>query len=192
MLALLFGTGFLVLIATRSQWGWDPTPGIDDVGLAGAQHAEKVEQARQERIAEQARRVQYTLCMRLQIVAELLADRLDLFAAAAEFEELNHLQPSAEKLLIQMYPHRSPGERACRHVLLWVAAESGHMPAGRELHARLKAQLESHLRSHDGVVLLPARSPSAESPLGFRDIRTDPPDATPGPGTDHPTLRPPR
>jgi hypothetical protein len=153
LLALLIVTGFVVLGTAEAQPQWLRAVGIDWWGLADAREEETAEQARKEQLDEETIRTEYTLRRRREVLPELLAGRLDLFSAAAVFQELNQLQPSAEKFLVRKYPQMSPDERACRHVLMWTKEESKHTPGYRELHTRLEAQLQSHLRDHGEVRL---------------------------------------
>jgi hypothetical protein len=94
---------------------------------------------------------------RRQIAREVLAGRLDLLTAAAEFRRLDQQVPRVATVLATWHPEMSPGERACRHVFVWVEDEvcrSSQGPVYCEMLVRLGEQLEQEIRAH-GEVQLP-------------------------------------
>jgi hypothetical protein len=162
LLATLTFTAGLYVVTARDHPEWLRALGIDCCGFADVQEREKVEQKREMRLDEALTESERSEPLRRAILADLRAGRLDLFAAAAAYQELNQLQPSLEKILVRENPQMSAGERACRQLLRWIEVEGYHTPALRELHARLAAQLQDHLRSH-GEVILPEVPPGSHS-----------------------------
>jgi len=103
-------------------------------------------------------RVKARCRMREQVVADLLADRLDFFSAAARFQQLDGVSPSVARVVELSYPGASPGENACRHLLAWIEADRSQDAEGAarmKLFKRCSAELEYYLRIH-GKVVLPA------------------------------------
>jgi hypothetical protein len=158
--ALLSVTGGLFLVTAECPPEWLRTLGID-WGLADMQDARedlKVQEVLKTRFEIQNAQAVARFWKRQQIVEDLLAGRLGLFAAAAAFHQLNQQDPVVEKAIARQFPRMSPGERACRDVLRWGEEVSKSTPGYREAHARLEAQLQEHVRSHREVSLpeLPA------------------------------------
>jgi hypothetical protein len=168
--ALLSITGGLFLVTAEFHPECLRTLGID-WGFADVQDAR--ETLKMQEVLRNAFNIQNSQAVarfqkRRQIVEDLLAGRLELFAAAAAFHQLNQQDPVVEKELARQFPRMSPGERACRHVLRWVKEESKYTPGCRDLHARLEAQLQEHVRSHPEVNLpeLPAEGRNPDRPRG--------------------------
>ena len=158
--ALLSVTGGLFLVTAECHPEWLRTLGID-WGLADVQDARetlKVQEVLRKAFEIQNAQAVARFQKRRQIIDDLLAGRLELFVAAAAFHQLNQQDPVVESEVVRQFPQTSPGERACRHVLRWVKEESKYRPGCRDLHARLEAQLQEHVRSHPEVSLpeLPA------------------------------------
>jgi hypothetical protein len=162
LLVTLTFTGGLYVVTASHHPEWLRGLAIDCCGFADVQEMEKVEQLRERRLDEALTQAAGSQPLRRAILADLRAGRLDLFAAAAAYQELNQLQPALEKILVRENPQMSAGERACRQLLRWIEVEGYHTPATRELHAQLAAQLQDHLRSH-GEVVLPAVPPGYHS-----------------------------
>jgi hypothetical protein len=156
LFALLSVTGGLFLVTADCHPEWLRTLGID-LGLAD------VESARETLKEQEVLKAKFDMHnaqavgrsqQRRQIIDDLMAGRLELFAAAARFQQLNQQDPVVEKAMVRQFPRMSPGERACRHVLRWGEVISKSTPGYREAHARLEAQLQEYLSSHGDVSLL--------------------------------------
>jgi hypothetical protein len=83
------------------------------------------------------------------IVAEVIADRLTLLEAAAQFRDLNATWPRASHWLQQRYPG-APYELAlCRQIIDRVCIELRQCAPERRdrVVARLEAELQAHLES---------------------------------------------
>jgi hypothetical protein len=153
--ALLSVTGGLFLVTAECHPEWLRTLGID-WGLADVQDARetlKVQEVLRKAFEIQNAQAVARFHKRRQIIDDLLAGRLELFAAAAAFQQLNQQDPVVEKEMVRQFPQTSPGERACLHVLRWVKEESKYTSGCRDLHARLEAQLQEHLSSYGDVSL---------------------------------------
>ena len=89
------------------------------------------------------------------IVAEVIADRLTLLEAAAQFRDLNSTWPRASHWLQQRYPG-VPYERAlCRQIIDLVCIELQQCaPERRDCFVtRLEAELQAHLECEPGLRL---------------------------------------
>jgi hypothetical protein len=102
--ALLVAVGLLLLLNASNQPRWLRALALDGCSLADLRDLEKVEQARREKLDAEARRLQALILRRQQVIGGLQAGRLDLFAAATVFQELNGSDPCAERFLLRQYP----------------------------------------------------------------------------------------
>jgi hypothetical protein len=160
VLVLLAMMGILLLVNAESHPEWLRSLGVDWWGLADVRDAQRAEERREHEVAEGLTAAAARLRSRRHIVQALLADRIDLFTAAARFHALNQQNPPGARAVASWHPEMAPGELACRHLLRWIKEDNldtEAWPAYREMLARLEAQLESHLRVH-GQVVLPAGS----------------------------------
>jgi hypothetical protein len=156
LFALLSVTGGLFLVTADCHPEWLRTLGID-LGRADVESARetlKEQEVLKAKFEMQNAQAVGRFQQRRQIIDNLMAGRLELFAAAAAFQQLNQQDPVLENEVVRLFPRTSPGERACRHVLRWVKEESKYRSRYRELHARLEAQLQEYLSSHGDVSLL--------------------------------------
>jgi hypothetical protein len=155
LFALLSVTGGLFLVTAECHPEWLRTLGIDWC-LADVQEARetlKEQEVLKTKFEMQNAQAVGRFQQRRQIIDNLMAGRLELFAAAAAFQQLNQQDPVVEKEVVREFPRMSPGERACRHVLRWVKEESKYTSGCRELHSRLEAQLQEHVSSYREVGL---------------------------------------
>ncbi len=94
---------------------------------------------------------------RISVAEQLLAGEMTLAEAAAAFRMLNTLPPKLAQEQWRALPGRSDGEKVCRQVILWAAAEKP--PGGEDGSGRLR-ELERELQAliaRDGEVVLPSR-----------------------------------
>jgi hypothetical protein len=137
---------------------WVRSAGLDFWNLAEAERdAADAEQVGAE-IESVDRIVQSRCAAKEIIIRDLLAERLTLMEAAAEFRRLHIAAPPAARSH-QMVPARSEGERYCREVLQWVRSTMQDWPPTQlePILARLEAELQAHMAEHDGDVILPAK-----------------------------------
>jgi hypothetical protein len=100
------------------------------------------------RCATVMRRIQY----KTGVVDDVIAGRATLFAAAAQFRDLDGDQFIA--LFRRQYPGRNDDERFCRNVIDFVAARSSNEPSAARALTRLTNQLEQEL-ARGGEIHLP-------------------------------------
>jgi hypothetical protein len=137
---------------------WVRTAGLDLWNMADAEQ----DVADAERVGAEIQSVDRIVQVRCAakeiIIRDLLAERLTLMEAAAEFRHLHIAAPPAARSH-QMFPARSEGERYCREVLQWVRSTTTDWPPtqGEPILARLEAELQAHMAEHDGDVILPAK-----------------------------------
>jgi len=90
-----------------------------------------------------------------KIIAEVLAHRMSLLAAAAEFRALNAEQHRYTEVLRETYPSRSDEECLCRNVIGYVALTTQARPERVKAEvARLEAELRAATDAN-GRVRLP-------------------------------------
>jgi hypothetical protein len=160
LLLLLSAAVLFQMTIAEAHPQWLRFVGLDWGGLADAKERLALLRKRRAELMEECARIHGRPEKRLQIFQELLTGRIDFFTAAARFQELTRLSPSAEKVLAALYPGMSADERACRHLLDWIKQHTIDTPdrtACQSLHARLKAELEHYLRTH-GDVRLPGKT----------------------------------
>jgi hypothetical protein len=90
------------------------------------------------------------------VIRQLLAGEMSLAGAAAWFGYLNDNPPDCRNDFRAHWEGSSDGEKLCRQVLRWAAAELNQTEEPARARARLKeleAELE-RLRGPDGVVVL--------------------------------------
>jgi hypothetical protein len=94
---------------------------------------------------------------RQRVIEEVIAGRETLLGAAASLRAIDATPPDFEQKYPKSFPGNSDGERLCREVItrvvnvLKVQASDQAGPFA----ARLEAELQEHLRTHNGVVVLP-------------------------------------
>jgi hypothetical protein len=135
---------------------WASAIGLDGWNLP-AEEAHLAAERR--RAADLMTRDQATLAriiVKSHVVQDLLAGRLTLLEAAAQFRCVNE---TAEQPLdlTQSFPGRTEGERYCRQVLQWSRIEAQRLPSDEsaDVMHRLEAELADCLESDDGEVILP-------------------------------------
>jgi hypothetical protein len=159
--SLLVALAFLALGSAVSCPQWLRSLGVDYWGLADAYDAASAARSHLEQLEEDQTTIQARLQKRQELIRELLADRLDLSTAAARFQQLDQLQPCVARSVARLYPHAGPGERACRHLLIWIDGLGDQITDAatcRKLLDRLEEELEYQLCVH-GEVKLPEESP---------------------------------
>ena len=89
------------------------------------------------------------------IVAEVIAERLTLLEAAAQFRDLNVTWPRASHWLQQRYPGVPYELALCRQIIDQVCIELRQYDPERSdrVVARLEAELQAHLESETGLRL---------------------------------------
>jgi hypothetical protein len=87
------------------------------------------------------------------IVAEVIADRLTLLEAAAQFRDLNATWPRASHWLEQRYPGVSYELALCRQIIDQVCIELPQCDPERSdrIVTRLEAELQAHLKCETGL-----------------------------------------
>jgi hypothetical protein len=91
-----------------------------------------------------------------RIIRELLAGDITLLEAAAGFRFVNDHPPECPCLFRTMVSGDSDGEKACRHVILWVRSHllaAGATTRAEAVLGRLEAELRTLLASGDGIEL---------------------------------------
>jgi hypothetical protein len=104
-------------------------------------------QQRSEDLDEQTQESLHRLATKEEIVHELLAARLDLREAAAQFRDIAAHTSGGLEDLRKFFPGDSDEERSCRQVIAWVTAvlSVDSQEEANEMRARLEAQLQTHL-----------------------------------------------
>ena len=89
------------------------------------------------------------------IIAEVIADRLTLLEAAAQFHDLNATWPRASHWLQQQYPGVPYELALCRQIIDQVCIELRQYDPERSdrVVARLEAELQAHLKCETGLRL---------------------------------------
>jgi hypothetical protein len=92
-----------------------------------------------------------------QVLQELLAERMTLLQAAAWFRRLDTATPEVPGAPPDRYPGRTEGERYCYLVMDWALSNREELTPSHaeEIRGRLQAELDAHLASHDGAIVLP-------------------------------------
>jgi len=94
---------------TEAHPEWLRAVGLDCFGLADLHDAMARSKARCDELEGVRERVKARCRMREQVVADLLADRLDFFSAAARFQQLDGESPSVARVVELSCPGASPG-----------------------------------------------------------------------------------
>jgi hypothetical protein len=90
------------------------------------------------------------------LAAGVIAGRLTLLEAAAEFQALDMQNPDFHWRMFRALPGDSDGERYCRMVMRYAENLLLHQPSEAEaVLSRLEEELQTHLRQH-GTVCLPS------------------------------------
>jgi hypothetical protein len=89
------------------------------------------------------------------IVAEVIAERLTLLEAAAQFRDLNATWPRASHWLEQRYPGVPYELALCRQIIDQVSTELRQCDPGQcdRVVTRLEAELQAHVESETGLRL---------------------------------------
>jgi hypothetical protein len=103
-----------------------------------------------------------------QVVEQVIAGHQTLPEAAAIFQTLNATPADCQHEYIEDFPGNSVGEQRCREVIHRVRNEmrAGSPDQAEALVARLEAELQEHLRTHNGTVVLPAEYESGAAAAG--------------------------
>jgi len=87
----------------------------------------------------------------------VFAGRETLLRAAVDFRQVDESPADYAKQYDRLFPGRSVGERLCREVMTWVIAETKAASPDKvaAVTARLEAELQEHMRAHNGMVESP-------------------------------------
>jgi hypothetical protein len=95
------------------------------------------------------------IAQRRRVTQDLIAGRLTLLEATAEFRRLRRMTPDFLDRFHSLYPGATEEERVCRGLIAWVRAELIVQPDQAEARAaRFEAELQDHL-NRNGTLLLP-------------------------------------
>jgi hypothetical protein len=103
------------------------------------------ESRRSEALRHRAEAVAQGAEIKKAIISDLLADRLTLREAAAQFREANQLVESGIPDMVADYRTPTSEQGLCRQVLAWVRAEVQKLPPDRA--QRILASLETEFES---------------------------------------------
>jgi hypothetical protein len=137
---------------------------LDWLGVGQGRGQRQREQRQGEELKRQSRLVLERVKVKTEVVHELLAGEMSLAGAAAWFGYLNDCPPDCRNDFRAHWEGSSDGEKLCRQVIRWAAAELREKEGPSRARARLKeleAELE-RLRGPDGVVVL--RGPEGRNP----------------------------
>jgi hypothetical protein len=150
MLLALTVLGGVALAVFRPDWA--SALGLDVWNLPQLERRIADQEKQREEFQKKARVLNVRIAAKEEVIYELMDERTTLLEAAAAFRKLD-----AESVVFggkssDTFPGQTEGERTCRQVIQWVRVQSQDWePAQAErLVARLEAELESHLCSHDG------------------------------------------
>ena len=154
--AVVLGLGCGGLCLFRPAWVH--SAGLDFWNMADAERAVADADRFGEEIEAVDRIVQERSAAKEIIIRDLLAERLTLLEAAAQFRRLDVASPAAARSH-QRFADQSEGERYCRQVLLWARSTMQAWPPTRvePILSRLEAELRAHMAEHDGAVILTAK-----------------------------------
>jgi hypothetical protein len=141
--------------------------GVVLAGVVCAQHdllglaAQSAQATKAQQLWEKLEREQEIVFDRMRIkervIADLLADRLTLLEAARWFKDLNESPADCQDNYRLFFPAPTAGESACRQVLAWAESALQESPRSHSdaVLNKLKQELQTHLKRHNGVVVLP-------------------------------------
>jgi hypothetical protein len=150
LLCALAVTGLLFAVFSLRP-DWAEAAGLD-LGRVPALAAQvESEQEREADLVAQLAEVKQRVLNKQQVTDDVIAGRLDLFAAAAQFRELTPAAIRERHYMQLVYPDACDEERYCRSVIGWVRGtlQLRSPPEADRVASRLEADLREHLAATD-------------------------------------------
>ena len=155
LLCALAVTGLLFAVFSLRP-DWAEAAGLDLWRVPALAAQVESEQEREEDLVAELAEVKQRVYGKQQVADDVIAGRLDLFAAAARFRELTPPAIRQRHYMQLVYPDAGEEERYCRSVIGWIRGTLQlRSPAEADrVVSRLEAELRERLR-RDGRVSLP-------------------------------------
>ncbi len=156
-LLMLSVLGVIGAALSLFRFEWATTLGLDVWNLPSLERDEESAQQLSESLSDRSEILMERIRAKGRVANDLVARRLTLLEAAAQFRHLNHEPPQAPAAGLDCFPGRTENERLCRQVLSWVpGVMEGCAPTQiEELVCGLEAELDAYLASHGDEVVLP-------------------------------------